>query len=398
MFEVTNSTIDALKSEKSIWLYGIGKVGKKLCSFLEATGIPVHGILVSDADNNPIRYSGIDVYPVDQCPSGKDALVIITVQGTTVQHIVAKLEENGYKRHLIWNEKTLKTFWKSYPHRFVDRRKGMDKVLFILSGYKQFLWDYVFDRVIHFLPDDVEVCICSSGLFDEKLDTISGQNSWSYLSTEVNSVTLIQNIAYSIYGDCTWFYKMDEDIFLTKDSLAKLYDAYMRASETMPYHIGFMAPLIPLNEYGYRFILQKYGCMEDFEKRYGKAYFGGDGLIVNTPDIASYMWGKYGTLPTIDEMMTDFDKEEFTVCPTRFNIGLILFKRNLWEEMNGFTVTGSKDLGADEEEICAWCIVFSRAIMVTHDAVAGHFAFGRQTAAMDKYIKDFPEKFLLNGR
>lgn len=396
--EVVSTAIDNLKDESSIWLYGIGRVGKKLCSFFETVGITVQGILVSDANNNPKRYNGIDVHPIARCLPDKNTLIIITVQGAAAQHIARDLDEYGYERYLIWNDKALREFWTSYPHQFIDRRKGMDKILFILSGYKHFLWTYVFDRVIRFLPEDVEVCLCSSGLFDEELNAVAEQNGWSYLSTEINSVTLIQNVAYSVYEDCTWFYKMDEDIFLTKDSLAKLHTAYIRASGTMPYHIGIMAPLIPLNEYGYRYVLQKYGCMDDFEERYGRAYFGGDGKIVNTPDIAPYMWGKYGTLPTIDEMATDFNTEEFTVCATRFNIGLILFKRSIWEDMNGFTVTGSKDLGADEEEMCAWCSVYSRAIMVTHDVVAGHFAFGCQGVVMNQYIKDFPKKFILCGR
>lgn len=396
MLEVTNTTIDDLKHEKSIWLYGIGKTGKKLCSLFDVIGIPVHGILVSDTNNNPARFNGITVCPVDQCPFIKDSLIIITVREAAVPHVINALEKVGCQRYLVWNEKVLKNFWASYPHRFIDRRKGMDKTLFILSGYKRSLWNYVFGRVKRFLPDDMEVCICSSGLFDEELATIAEQNNWSYLSTKTNSVTLIQNIAYSVYDGCTWFYKMDEDIFLTEGSLAKLHDAYNKAADTMPYHMGIMAPLIPLNEYGYRFILQKYGCMEDFEKRYGKAYFGGDGKIINTPDIAPYMWGKYGTIPTIDEIMTDFGTEEFSVCATRFNIGLILFQKNFWEEMGGFAVSGSKDLGADEEEICAWCSVYSKAIMITHEVVVGHFAFGPQETAMNEYMTKLSGKNIMS--
>lgn len=388
MLEVTNTTIDDLKREKSIWLYGIGKTGKKVCSLFEVLEIPIHGILVSDTSNNPVRFNGITVYPTAHCPSVKNALIIMTVQEAAVPHVINTLEKIGCQRYLIWNGQTLRSFWESYPHRFIDRRKGMNKVLFVLSGYKRFLWSHVFGRVISFLPDDVEVCICSSGLFDEGLDKIAENNGWSYLSTERNSVTLIQNIAYSIYGSYTWLYKMDEDIFLTEGSLENLHNAYIKAANIMPYYIGIMAPLIPLNEYGYRFILQKYGCLEDFEKRYGKTHFGGDGKVINTPDIAPYMWGKYETIPTIDKIMTDFDTEEFSVCATRFNIGLILFRKDFWEEMGGFMVSGSKDLGTDEEEICAWCSVYSKAIMVAHEVVVGHFSFGPQEVAMKQYMAE----------
>lgn len=396
MVEVIDASIENLRAERAIWLYGIGKIGKKVSAFLDTAGILIKGILVSDMADNPTHYNGIKVYPLGQCPDVQDTLVILTVYSNAVPQIIESLEANGYGRYLVWNEKTLKQFWKSWPHKFVDRRRKKDKVLFIISGYKQFLWEYVFDRVKRFKPNDTEVCICSSGLFDSKLDALAEQNGWSYLSTEQNSVTIIQNIAYSVYGNYTWFYKMDEDIFLTEKSLINLYNGHVKAEKTMPYHIGVTAPLIPLNEYGYRFVLQKYGCLKDYEGRYGKTHLG-SAELVNTPDIAPYMWGKYGHIPSIDKMAYDFDAESYSVCATRYNIGLILFRKIFWEEMNGFAVTGGRDMGSDEEEICAFCSVHSKVIIVAHNAVAGHFAFGKQEAVMKKYLDKFPDRFLTAG-
>lgn len=112
-------------------------------------------------------------------------------------------------------------------------------------------------------------------------------------------------------------------------------------------------------------------------------------MIINNIDIAPYMWGKYQSLPSIDEMNTDSITDiSYSLCATRYNIGLILFNRSLWEEMYGYTVSGGVDMGADEEELCSWCVKMSRQIMVVHNTIVGHFSFGPQEKNMMKYIKD----------
>ncbi|MCD7726296.1 MAG: hypothetical protein LUI12_12230 [Clostridiales bacterium] len=377
--------IKRLKKEKSVWIYGIGRLGKKLCSIFEACDIAIEGIIVSDSKQNPLRYGGMKVYSLDACAAPKDALIIIAVNRRAAVEVAEHLSQRGYGRFVIWSEACLSAFWKSYPHLFVDRRKGKDKVLFVLSGYKLYLWDSVFSRLKRFLPDDVEVCLCSSGIYDDTLAAIAAENVWSYLSTSQNSVTLIQNIAYAIYEDCTWIYKMDEDIFLTNNTLSRLYEAYVREEINSSYRIGVMAPVIPLNQSCYRLVLEKYHCLQDFEERYGRALWGG--LSISAPDVALYLWGKYGNIPGIDQIASDFREPVISLCSTRYNIGLILIKRTLWSNMSGFTTSASPDMGLDEEELDAYCVNSSRVIMIAHDAVAGHFAFGPQSYGMREYMK-----------
>jgi hypothetical protein len=401
-------SIERLKREKRIWIYGIGRIGKKLCDMFEVCEIKLDKILVTDYNNNPKRFHGIPVEEfreIATCENDKNALVVITPIDTAQKKIIKELEENGYYHYIEWSVNALSSFWSSFPHYYQNRQMKKDKVIFVLCGYKRYLWKYTLERLKRYLPNDVEVCLCSSGILDKTLMKIADKNNWSYLSTEINSVTLIQNIAYSVYSDYHWIYKMDEDIFLTYQSLDKLFSAYARAENTLPYHIGIVAPLIPLNEYGYRFILEKYNCLDDFERRFGKAYFGGDGKIIQTVEIAPYLWGANGNLPKIDKMMADIevgldsDKDagantgEFSVCSTRYNIGLIFFNRQFWENMIGLTVNGSKDIGADEIEICAYCMTYSKPIIVAHQIVVGHFAFGLQEERMRNLLQNSPRLF-----
>lgn len=377
--------ISLLKNER-VYLYGIGRLGKKILGLLEFFNVTVKGILVSDCKRLPNKYHGIKIEQFNLANIEKDSFIIIAVPDSIIDDVVDKVKHKQLK-YLVWDNEKFEESWLQVSHRFIDRRSNKDKVLFILAGYKEFLWNDVFERVEKFLPDDIEVCILSSGVYCDVLEKRACSNGWSYLSTNINSVTLIQNLAYSIYKDYSWIYKMDEDIFLTQGAIEGLFSAYNEVKDVKPYHIGVIAPLIPLNEYSCRYILHKYGCLEDFEHRFGKLYFGGDGRIINTKEIAPYMWGKYGNIPNIDYMMKDcIDDKEITTCATRYNIGFILFHRTLWEQMHGFFVSGGTDMGADEEELCAYCINMSQPIMVTHNVVVGHFSFGPQEQVMREYM------------
>ena len=83
---------------------------------------------------------------------------------------------------------------------FEDRKKDYKKMCIVLAGYKQFSYDIVFKRIKKFIPKEIEVCIVSSGKYDEKLSEIAENNDWSYLSIKRNCVTLAQNIAITLFN------------------------------------------------------------------------------------------------------------------------------------------------------------------------------------------------------
>ena len=275
-------------------------------------------------------------------------------------------------------------------HQFTDRRRHCKKACFVLAGYKSFVYDDVFGRLKRFVPKDVDVCILSSGMYSEELAEIAERNNWSYLSTGVNCVTLILNVAMLKFEDADYIYKVDEDIFLTEGSFEKLLDTYERVEAEGDYHVGFVAPLIPINGYGHLRILRKLGLEHVYTERFERPIFASypERLVQSSADVARFFWGEGGYIPSIDEMNKRFAAEGFaySACPVRFSIGFILMKRETWKDMGMFKVIPDNVcLGIDEDQLCEFCIVNSRTIIVSENTVVGHLSFGPQNAAMKEY-------------
>lgn len=285
---------------------------------------------------------------------------------------------------------------------FDNRSKGQRKMCVILAGYKPFLYDAVFSRIKAYLPDDIDVCITSAGLFSEELSLLCKKHSWSYLSTKENNVNLVQNVAINLHPKAQYIYKLDEDIFITEDYFQRLFNAYHRAKKG-DYKPGVIAPLLLINGYTSLIILDKLGVRQVYNERFGSIKYEAGGrnkpAIESDVNIAKFLWGEDGFIPSIDEINRQFyiqEKKE-TACPIRFSIGAILFERSLWEQMNYFDVKRNDIymLGKDEIKLCEYCMINSLPIMVSENIVVGHFSFGIQLEGMKEYYLQHPEKFIL---
>jgi hypothetical protein len=379
---------------KHVWIYGAGIVGSRAVKELNKCNNRVDGIVISGrGEHEPIE--GYTVRCIDDISVNPDTLFLVAVSAKYQDEVVEALESRGYYNYITWN-KFSNMIWYLTDFGFINRKKDSSKVCFVLSGYKEFLWDSVFGRLKRFVPDDVEVCILSSGVYNGKLESIAEDNGWSYLHTALNDLTLVQNIALYIFDKAEWVYKMDEDMFLTDGCFDKMYETYERVRNGEPYHVGFVGPLIPVNGYGYIHILEKYSKLGKYEEVFEKARFGGSiyHQLENNPEAARFMWGDGSGLPYLDEMNREAGtSDEYSVCGVRFSIGFILYKREFWQLMRGYGISGTTDMGRDESEIGYNCVEWSKAIIVAHNTVVGHFSFGPQTEAMKEFYHDNPEYF-----
>ena len=85
------------------------------------------------------------------------------------------------------------------PRYFLNNAKGCSSACFVLAGYKQFTWEIVFKRIKKFCPENVDVCIVSSGLYSQELDSYAKKYNWSYFATKRNCVTLALNSAVKAF-------------------------------------------------------------------------------------------------------------------------------------------------------------------------------------------------------
>ncbi len=312
-----------------------------------------------------------------------------------IRRILEKLDMLDKVKEMRTNFNKKRNLTKKY--KFENRMKKNNKVCIILAGYKEFLWDIVFLRIKKFIPNDIDVCILSSGKYSEKLSKIAKQNNWSYLSTKRNNVSLIQNIAINLFKSAEFIYKLDEDIFVTDGYFETLMKTYEKCRENGEYRIGFIAPTIPINGFGHMNILKRFGLLDIYEKNFEKPIYALDDtrMLEKEPKAAQFFWGGNGYLPNIDEMNKIVKKDKFgyQICPIRFSIGAILFTREIWENMEFFKVTKKTDMGNDEKQLCEYCLFKSRAMIVSNNAIVGHLAFRQQNTAMKEYFINNKELF-----
>ena len=288
-----------------------------------------------------------------------------------------------------------------YTGYFDNRSSGEEVLCVVLAGYKEYLYDEVFGRLEKYLSPRIDVCIVSSGKNSRTLSEICKKNNWSYLSTKENNVSLVQNVAIKLHPKAKYIFKLDEDIFITEGYFDKMLNAY-KHSENAYYKTGFLAPVIPLNGFTHYLVLEKLGLIEDYARRFERPIImaGNQRMIQSSLEVAKYFWGNDNVVPSIDELnkMFSADPIEECLCPVRFSIGAILFKREFWENMGYFKVDLSINaMGMDETQICEYCMRVSRPIVISKNVVVGHFSFGPQTAGMIDYFNANHERFVVKN-
>lgn len=298
--------------------------------------------------------------------------------------------------------KTLFTKRETYKrsngkYLFDDRSNNGEKLCIILSGYKEVVWEDVFGRIKKYLPEDIDFCIVTSGMVDDKLRELAKANNWSYLSTQRNCVTLAQNIAINLFPQAKYIYKLDEDIFINEGFYENLWNTFNRVKEESFYNIGFVAPLIPINGFAYTEVLKCLGLIDKYKELFQKPCISADGSnpVVCNPEVAKFFWGEGGYVPKIDEINRKLQAKPFdyTVCPIRFSIGAIMFPRETWEDMGYFKVEAGNCLGLDEIQLCEFCVSRSRVMIVSKNCCVGHMSFGPQNKEMIEYYKHHRERF-----
>lgn len=296
---------------------------------------------------------------------------------------------------ILTKTKEQRSFTDKYT--FENRSQDSENLCIILAGYKEFTWENIFNRINEFSEENIDFCIVSSGLYSEKLSKIAEKYDWSYISTKKNSVTQTQNTAIKLFPNAKFIYKLDEDIFITKDFFKTLKNTYLYVQEEGEYDVGFVAPLIPINGYAHATVLEKLDLTDYYENKFEKIKRSAENekMIVSNPEVAKFMWGENDKVPHIDELnkMMQNSTIYYSAATIRFSIGAILYTKDLWEDMGYFKVRFGTGLGLDETQICSYCVSKSKAMIISENSCVGHLSFQLQNEEMKKYYLNHPQRF-----
>jgi hypothetical protein len=283
-------------------------------------------------------------------------------------------------------------------YQFDDRRSGARIIVCMLAGYKPELWPFVMPRFRAALPE-ADVCLVSPGKQSAELAELCRTAGWSYLSTATNDVALAQNVCYGLHDAAEMIVKIDEDMLLLPNSISALLADYQQIKAEGAVDPGFVAPMIPLNGFCYRYLLEILGLLEAYEAAFGRARLATSGLPVHTdPAAARWIWERTSPLAATASLLSQHEKRRL-LCPIQFSIGLIAFERRFWQLIGYLAVyrhrlaVGINTLGGDEAYICTRAVEFSRPAVVTTATLAGHFSFGPQYPALKLLLESRPELF-----
>ena len=318
------------------------------------------------------------------------------IDGARCNKVLTKEEHHEYFEKLIAKKNA--QFGSEYT--FENRKRDKSKLLYILAGYKLELWQDVSNRLKQFLPDDIDVCILSSGKYVEQLSKCAEKNEWSYLSTSVNDVAIIQNIVIKLFEKATYIFKMDEDIFTTRECFTKMYDTFLRAKDD-GVEVGFVGPIIPLHTNGHLF-LKQFALEENYQKEIGVRCVPGGrwtnrGYATN-PKIPEFLW----SVGNIDELNKRLEKwnNTYIITPIKYAICFILFERSLYEDMGGFNVvpeTRSAGVNGDEGQIMEYCMHHCKCTVIASNTLCGHFSYPDQEKEMMRFKLENAPLFEIRG-
>lgn len=307
----------------------------------------------------------------------------------------------------------LKNFVKKQLKDYEEKRKfdsqykiegeiqGKKNMLFVLAGYKPYLWEDVFTRLKRNELDDMEICIASSGKYCTELSEICKKNNWIYLSTTLNHVCVITNIIMKLFSSAEYIFKLDEDIYIPDGYFATMLEDYKIIEEAEPVDLGYICPQLPLGFYGMHDFLVEQNKLEDFENRFGKHKIGG--TLVNPylragTGVDEYIWELIGVF---DDRAAEYSKRDFSYqeCYSRPGIAAILFKRSFWDKIGGLTRSRGIGVGnnGDEGQITAFCALNYQVCYCVNNVLVGHFSFGGSEGKVLEFRSQHPEIFALKN-
>lgn len=186
-------------------IYNIVVFGAGAESYKRVPLMPQNWHIIAFVDNDKrkwgLKWNGkIDIVSPDTLEKLEYDYIVITTyifkndifkellnRNISSMRIIDGCKEHDYKDLQLYFETVTKERdgYINSKYIFENRSTHQRKLLYVLAGYKEWIWEDTLSRLKTFLPLDIDVCITSSGVYSEKLSEICDHNSWSYFSTEL---------------------------------------------------------------------------------------------------------------------------------------------------------------------------------------------------------------------
>jgi len=272
------------------------------------------------------------------------------------------------------------------------RAQGFPRLLIVVAGYKPSLWPITLQRLKTHVPPQTDICVVAPGKHVPELAAFCTAAGWSHLATRENRLSLAQNIAIEAHPTAKLIHKVDEDIVVSEGYCETLEAVLIHADRLGECDIGFVAPTLNVNGFSYRTFLKFIApeMLDEFKRQFGDA---------RTSCVRTAAWANPLAAQFLWEQILPFDNTAarfrarpvgYDVCPHRFSIGAMLFRRRIWDEIGGFSIASERELGIEEADLCAFCCDQARLMLVSHQTLAGHVGFFPQTAHMLRWIAEHP--------
>lgn len=295
-------------------------------------------------------------------------------------------------------------------YRFIDRMKGSEVCILVLAGLYSQVWKVTMERINAYSEGFDVVIVNPGGFHSEKALRFAKEYGFSYFESFPNNIAAAQNFVLRNICRSRLVVKMDDDVFLAKNTVRSLLRAYGRLKEE-GYDIGFLAPVLNVNNYSYLHFLKTLGLAEAYEEAFEKPIpvrNWAKQAIWYDPRAAMWIWEKSLPLNRTAERFEKVNAGMFELIPVRFSISCILFERSfllkgggflahfprrlargnypeVTTRRGGYVINAPLPLG-DEESINFFSDrnMFGRFLVL--DAFAGHLAYYPQAEAMLKWF------------
>lgn len=297
-------------------------------------------------------------------------------------------------------------------YRFFDNLSNRELTIVVLAGKYARLWNVTFER-LNAYSIGADVLVINPGrLNSDKAERMCKDYGFSYFECTSKSFEAAQNFVNAFIVKSPLVLKMDDDTFLTKNTIRNLLRAY-NTIKSEGYDIGFIAPILNVNNVSYYYFLKTLNLVGEYTREFERPIFvrnGANQKIWYDEKASEWIWERSLPLNVVAEIFERRNNGSVELIPVRFSISCILYERGFLLKRKGtlasYRLANMTQRPLSTSAVPAACIPWSDESSINFyaddsmhgrflvlDAFAGHLCYYPQTDAMLKWFEKNKQRF-----